>query len=81
MIDSSLMPYHRPLVKLHFASSPVPLPLCTWATTDPQKRPQYRNTTQEPATLESEQIQEQREIADHLSEKTQQRNTSFPGHH
>ena len=79
MIDSSFMPHHRPLVKLHFASSPFPLPLCTWATANPQKRPQYRNTTHEPDTLEAEKFQEQREIADHLPEKkTQQRNTSFP---
>ena len=59
MIDSSFMPHHRPLVKLHFASSPFPLPLCTWATANPQKRPQYRNTTHEPDTLEAEKFQEQ----------------------
>lgn len=77
MIDSSLMPYHRPLGKLHLPP-PQSLPLCTWATTpDPQKRPQYRNTTQEPATLESEQIQEQREIADHLSEDSAEKH-KFP---
>lgn len=83
MINSPLIPQHRPDVKLYFSSSPIPFPLCAWVITSARKLhfsgPQSRDAILGPGILESDKLLEVEGTSSHLfDEKTRQTSPRLP---